>query len=151
MQIYVDADACPKGIKEILYRAAHRIQIQLNLVSNQVLKVPESNFIKTIVVSKGLNVADEKIIEMVTEGDLVITADIPLADSVTSKNAFALNPRGNLYTKENIKPVLSNRNFLTELRNNGVETGGPAPFTQKDLHLFANQLDSFLTKMKVKK
>jgi uncharacterized protein YaiI (UPF0178 family) len=147
MQIYIDADACPKNIKEILYRTAERRKIQLNLVANKFLRTPESSFIKTIIVPGGQDIADDKIVELITEGDLVITADIPLADRVIEKHSFAINPRGSLYTKENIKQFLSNRNFLTELRNNGIETGGPAPFTTKDSHEFANQLDRFLTKM----
>ncbi len=147
MEIYIDADACPKNIKEILYRTAVKRQVQLNLVANKFLRTPESTFIKTIIVPGGQDVADDKIVELISEGDLVITADIPLADRVIEKHAFAINPRGNLYTKDNIKEILSNRNFFTELRNNGIDTGGPAPFTTKDSHEFANQLDRFLTKM----
>lgn len=148
MPIYVDADACPKVIKEILYKACHRVKFSLILVANSYFSFPEIDNIKIIIVSDGADVADDKIVELVNEGELVITADIPLADRVTSKNAFALNPRGRLYTKENIKPILSTRNFMTELRNNGIETGGPAPFTKKDLQEFANQLDRFLAKNK---
>ena len=146
MLIYIDADACPVSIKETLYKVAQKRQISIILVANSQLNIPLSEYIKTIIVPKGLDIADDKIVEIVNEGDLVITADIPLADRVVQKDAFAINPRGFLYTKENIKPILSNRNFMTELRNNGIETGGPSSFTKKDKELFANQLDRFLTK-----
>ena len=150
MKIYVDADSCPKVIKEILYKTAHRHKIVLILVANQFMNTPESEFIEKIIVKEGADVADDKIVELITDDDLAITADIPLADRVVEKDSVALNPRGFLYTKENIKPILSNRNFLTDLRNNGLITGGPAPFSQKDVHNFANKLESFLVKYKKK-
>jgi len=146
MHIYVDADACPNVIKEILYRAARRIKIPLTLVANRPLNVPRSNYIKVIQVPGGMDVADEKIVEMVQSGDLVITADIPLADHVVKKDAYALDPRGKLYTTSNIRQALSIRNFMTELRSGGVDTGGPASFNQKDKQAFADQLNRFLCK-----
>lgn len=146
MKIYIDADACPKAIKEITFKASIRLKIPLILVANQYMDTPYYDFITCIVVKDGLNVADDKIVELVEPNDLVITADIPLADRVVSKNAFALNPRGKLYTIDNVKESLSVRNLLTDLRNNGMETSGPPPFTKKDSQEFANQLDKFLTK-----
>jgi len=146
MKIFVDADACPNVIKEILYRAVERVKISMVLVANQYIKTPSSPYISSIVVPQGFDVADEKIVELVMPGDLVITADIPLADFVVTKGAFALNPRGYLYTEDNIKQRLTMRNFMEELRSGGVDTGGPSSFSQKDRKAFANQLDKFLTK-----
>lgn len=144
--ILVDADACPKVIKDILYRAVLRLKINMILVANQPLTIPKSNFIRSIVVGAGFNVADQYIINISTPGDLVITADIPLASEVIKKGAFALNPRGELYTSNNIKEKLSIRNLMDEIRSGGQLTGGPAPLTNKDNQKFANALDSFFAK-----
>ena len=144
MQIWVDADACPAVIKDILYRAAERMQITLTLVANQPLHTPRSPFIKTLQVAAGFDVADQRITQLLQPGDLVITADIPLAAEVVERGAHALNPRGEIYTKENIKERLALRNFMGELRNNGVATGGPPTLSQGDRRAFANQLDRFL-------
>ncbi|MGR9071945.1 MAG: YaiI/YqxD family protein [Gammaproteobacteria bacterium] len=144
MQIWVDADACPKTVKEILFRAAERLHLSLTLVANHALTTPPSRFIRFVRVPGGFDVADEYIGRNVKEGDLVITADIPLAADVIEKNGFALNPRGDFYTKNNIKECLAMRNFMEELRGSGVDTGGPAAFGLKDRQAFANQLDKFL-------
>lgn len=146
MQIWVDADACPRGIKEILFRAADRKKVRLTLVANQSLRTPPSPFIKSMVVGAGFDVADDKIVELLNPGDLVITSDIPLAAAAIQKQGHALNPRGELYTEDNIKERLAIRNMLDELRGCGVETGGPAAFSQADKQSFANKLDSFLAK-----
>ena len=148
MQIWVDADACPGVIKEILFRAADRAQISLTLVANKLLKTPPSRFIKAIQVPAGFDVADNKIAEQVQYGDLVITADIPLAADVIERGGHALNPRGEFYTRDNIQEFLSMRNFMDELRGSGVNTGGPSSFAQSDRQAFANQLDRFLAKAK---
>lgn len=145
MQIWVDADACPSVIKDILYRAAQRKQIALTLVANQALRTPVSPYIRSLRVAGGFDVADHKIVELVESGDLVITADIPLAADVIKKGGYALNPRGDLYTADNIQERLTLRNFLGELRNTGVQTGGPPPLNHSDRQAFANQLDRFLT------
>ena len=144
MQIWVDADACPGVIKEILYRAAQRTQLQLILVANQCLRVPPSPYIRTVQVEKGFDVADKRIAASVAPGDLVVTADIPLAAAVIDKQAHALNPRGEFYSRENIRQLLDMRNFMDTLRSSGVETGGPPAFSQSDRQSFANQLDRFL-------
>ncbi len=149
MRIFVDADACPNVIKEILYRAAERTQTQLILVANKFLDVPRLPFIKAIKVSAGFDVADNRIIQEVQAGDLVITADIPLADAVINKGGIALNPRGQLYTIENIKERLVMRNLLEQLRNNNEISGGPAVFSKSDRQNFANQLDRLLTQRHV--
>ena len=148
MQIWVDADACPAVIKEILFRAADRAQINITLVANSLLRTPPSRFIKFIQVPAGFDVADKKIAELVQMGDLVITADIPLAADVVAQGCVALNPRGEFYTQENIQEFLSMRNFMEELRGSGVNTGGPASMAQSDRQIFANQLDRFLSKIK---
>ena len=144
MQIWVDADACPNVIKEILFRAAERLQIPLILVANKTLRTPPSRYISSILVGAGLDVADNAIIKEMESGDLVITADIPLASEVIAKDGHALNPRGEFYSKENIEQRLTMRNFMDELRDAGVNTGGPATLNQKDRQAFANQLDRFL-------
>jgi len=144
MQIWIDADACPKPIKDILFRAAERLTLMLTLVANQPLQTPASSYIKTIRVASGFDVADNHIAHSVTIGDLVITADIPLAAAVIEKGAYALNPRGELYTQSNIKARLSMRNCMDELRGSGVNAGGPPPLSQNDRQAFANQLDRFL-------
>jgi len=145
MHIWVDADACPKIIKEILYRAARRVCVPLTLVANKPLRTPSSPYIETIVVPEGFDVADSAIASRVQKGDLVITADIPLAAEVIEKGGSALNPRGEFYTKETIGEHLSIRNFMDELRSTGVITGGPPSLNQSDRQAFANQLDRFLT------
>lgn len=146
MHIWVDADACPKVIKEILFRAAERKQISVTLVANQFLSTPPSPYIKAVQVPQGFDVADNHIVEKMSVGDLVITQDIPLASEVIDKQGVAMNPRGELYTTENIKQRLSMRDFMETLRSSGVETGGPAAFSQSDRQAFANQLDRFLAK-----
>ena len=146
MQIWVDADACPKVIKEILFRAAERRKIKLTLVANKLLYCPPSKVIQAIQVPAGFDVADNKIVELTAPGDLVVTADIPLAADVIARGGHALNPRGELYTKDTIQERLSMRNFMDSLRGSGVETGGPPIFSQSDRQAFANQLDKFLVK-----
>ena len=144
MQIWVDADACPGVIKEILFRVAERTHIPVTLVANQPLRIPPSRYIKSLQVPAGFDVADDKIARQVEVGDLVITADIPLAAQVIAHGGHALNPRGEFYTPDNIKERLAMRNFMDELRGGGMDTGGPAPFNQGDRQAFANQLDHFL-------
>ena len=144
MKIWVDADACPAIVKEILYRAAIRTKSDLILVANQSLQIPPSQFIKKIKVSSGFDVADNYIVEHMEEGDLVITADIPLADAVIEKAGVALNPRGELYSEKNIKQRLAFRNISEGLRSSGVITKGPATLSKKDIQAFANCLDRFL-------
>lgn len=146
MHIWVDADACPRGAKEILFRAADRLKVPLTLVANQSLWTPESPYIDTIVVKAGPDVADHEIARRIDAGDLIITADIPLASDVIDKGGFALNPRGIFYTEANVKQALTMRNFSDELRGTGISTGGPAAFSQKNRMTFANELDRFLTK-----
>lgn len=145
MQIWVDADACPKEIKELLFRAATRRKIKVTLVANQQLRVPKSNYIEVIAVSTGIDIADKRIVELSDADDLVITADIPLAADVVAKGAKALNPRGELYTDANIGERLAVRNMLDEIRVSGELTGGPSNFNSKDKQAFANQLDRWLT------
>ena len=147
MHIWVDADACPKAIKEILFRAAGRVKMQLTLVANRPLHTPFSQYIDSVVVPQGLDVADGFIVEELTEGDLVITADIPLAAQVIEKGGHALNPRGELYTHNNIDERLSMRNFMDALRGSGVQTGGPAALGQAQKQVFANALDALLTRI----
>ena len=144
MNIWVDADACPAAIKEILFRAADRARIHMTLVANQPLRIPSSPFIRFMQVPAGFDVADKRIVEMLEPGDLVITADIPLAAATIDKGAQALNPRGELYTTDNIRELLSMRNFMDELRGSGVATGGPAAFNSRDREAFANNLDGLL-------
>jgi uncharacterized protein YaiI (UPF0178 family) len=146
MQIWVDADACPNVIKEILFRAAKRVQVKTTLVANQELQISASPYIDSVLVRSGLDVADNYIAQHLESGDLVITADIPLAAIAIEKGAYALNPRGEFYASGNIRERLSLRNFLEELRSGGVETGGPSPFNHRDREAFANQLDRFLTR-----
>lgn len=148
MKIWVDADACPVAIKEILFRAAVRTQTTVMLVANQSLKVPPSPYIKSIQVLKGFDVADHEIIRQSQNGDLVITSDIPLADDVIKKGALALSPRGDLFSKDNIKARLNMRDFLDTMRASGVDTGGPSPLTDKDNKKFADSLDRILTQNK---
>ena len=144
MQIWVDADACPVVIKEILFRAAQRTQTQVTLVANQYISTPKSRFVSSLQVSKGFDVADNEIVRRMEAGDLVITADIPLASDVIEKQGHALSPRGEMYTTDNIKARLGMRDFMETLRASGVDTGGPAALNQSDRQAFANQLDRFL-------
>ena len=146
MKIWVDADACPKVIKEILYRAAQRVGVELILVANQGLQVPRSPLIRAVQVPSGFDVADNYIAEQVESGDLAVTADIPLAAEVIEKGALALNPRGELYTRDNIRQRLTMRDFMDEMRGSGVMTGGPPPLGQKERQAFANALDRLLAK-----
>ena len=146
MKIWVDADSCPVVIKEILFKAANRTGIQVTLVANQPVPIPASPCIKFIQVSSGFDVADNEIVKMLSAGDLVITADIPLAADAVEKGAFALNPRGELYTTENIRARLNMRDFLETLRSGGIDTGGPPALSPRNRKLFADQLDKFLTK-----
>lgn len=148
MQIWVDADACPKVVKEILFRVAERTKVQVTLVANQSLSTPPSAFIKSIRVSAGFDVADNYIVQQVEKNDLIITADIPLAAEVIEKGGHALNPRGELYSTETIKQKLVMRDLMDELRGTGEVTGGPPPLNQRDRREFANQLDRFVEKMK---
>ena len=147
MQIWVDADACPGVIKEILFRAAERLQIPMTLVANQTLRTPPSPFIRTLQVPKGFDVADNEIAKRVEAGDLVITADIPLASDVVERGGHALDPRGELYTPDNIRERLQMRNFMDGLRASGVQTGGPAAIDQADRKRFADQLDRLLSRI----
>jgi uncharacterized protein len=146
VHIWVDADACPAVIKDILFRAAERRQITTVLVANKLLRTPPSRFIRAIQVPAGFDVADAHIVDQVAPGDLVITADIPLASFVIERGAHALNPRGEMYSAENIRERLGMRNFMEELRGSGVDTGGPPSFNQADRQAFANQLDRYLAK-----
>lgn len=144
MQIWIDADACPNVIKEVLFRAADRMNVIVTLVANQPLKTPPSKFIRTLQVASGFDVADNEIVLRVEQGDLVITADIPLAAEVVAKGAVALNPRGERYTENNIRERLNMRDFMDTLRTSGIQTGGPDTLNQRDRQQFANQLDQWL-------
>lgn len=144
MQIWVDADACPKVIKEILFRAAERWQVPVVLVANQLIAVPRSAFIRAVQVPHGFDVADNEIVQRAELGDLVITADIPLAAEVIAKGAIALNPRGERYSPENIRERLNMRDFMDTLRASGIESGGPPVFSQADRQAFASQLDRLM-------
>ncbi len=145
MHIWVDADACPKVIKEILFRAAERTGVAMTLVANQQMATPRLKNIRSLRVAAGFDVADNEIVKRLVAGDLVITADIPLAALVIAKGGYGLNPRGELYTTENVQARLNMRDFMDSLRASGVETGGPASFNQSDRQSFANQLDRFLS------
>jgi uncharacterized protein YaiI (UPF0178 family) len=146
MQIWVDADACPGVIKDILYRVADRVEVQVTLVANQLMRVPGSRFIRALQVPSGPDVADTEIVERLAPGDLVVTGDIPLAAQVLEKGGFALNPRGEFYTKDTIAQQLTMRAFMEELRSSGVDTGGPAAFSQADRQRFANALDRHIAR-----
>ncbi|HEV2538809.1 MAG TPA: YaiI/YqxD family protein [Frateuria sp.] len=143
-RIWVDADACPAPIKDILFRAADRAQVIVTLVANQALRTPPSRWVHSIQVAGGFDVADDEIVQRLAAGDLVVTQDIPLAAQAIDKGALALHPRGELYTRETIAQRLSMRNFMDELRGAGVDTGGPAAFHARDRQAFANQLDRWL-------
>jgi len=146
LKIWVDADACPNIVKEILFRAADKRQVELILVANRPVKVPPSKFIRTLQVESGFDIADNRIVQEAQAGDLVITADIPLASEVIAKQAHALNPRGEFYTVENIRQRLNMRDFMDNLRSSGIQTGGPPAYSQSDRNEFANQLDRFLAR-----
>ena len=148
MKIWVDADACPVVIKEILFKAAKRTQVETTLVANQTIPVPNSSYINFLRVASGFDVADNEIVKQCNVGDLVITADIPLAAEVIEKGGHALNPRGEMYTTDNIKQRLTMRDFMDTLRSSGIQTGGPAALNKSDRQAFANQLDKFLMKNK---
>lgn len=146
MKIWIDADACPVVIKDILFKAANRTQTECILVANQFIKTPPSAFIKAIQVGAGFDVADNEIVKRVAADDLVISSDIPLADECIEKGAYVLSPRGEMYSRENIKARLNMRDFMDIMRSSGEHTGGPAPLNQRDRQAFANQLDRYLAK-----
>ncbi len=146
MKIWVDADACPAVIKEILFRAAERTGLQLTLVANQTMRVPQSRCINFLQVASGFDVADNEIVKRLDAGDLVITGDIPLAAEVIDLGAYALNPRGEMYSADNIKARLTMRDFMDTLRSSGINTGGPPPLKKRDQKSFADQLDKLLTR-----
>ncbi|WP_145584667.1 YaiI/YqxD family protein [Yersinia intermedia] len=144
MQIWVDADACPNVIKEVLFRAADRTGMMVTLVANQPLKTPPSKFIRTLQVASGFDVADNEIVQRVEKNDLVITADIPLAAEVIEKGGIALDPRGERYTPDTIRERLNMRDFMDTMRASGIQTGGPNTLNQRDRQQFANELDKWL-------
>ena len=146
MKLWVDADACPGVIKEILFRAADRTETLVTLVANHSLRIPPSRYVTFLQVTSGFDVADDEIVKRLESGDLVITADIPLAAEVIENGGHALSPRGELFTADNIKPRLNMRDFLDTMRSSGVNTGGPPPLNQADRQAFANHLDRLLTK-----
>ncbi len=146
MKIWVDADACPVVIKDILFKAAERTRVQVTLVANRQVRIPSSRYISFLRVAPGFDVADNEIVKRLATGDLVITSDIPLAAQVIEKGSYALNPRGELYTTENIASRLNMRDFMDALRSSGIDTGGPPTLNKSDRQSFANQLDKFLTK-----
>lgn len=146
MNIWVDADACPAVIREILFKAAERTQTKMVLVANRPVRVPKSSYIRFIQVSQGLDAADNEIVDRLGSGDLVITGDIPLAAKVVEKGGLAINPRGEIYTAENVKERLSTRDFMNTLRSEGAETGGPSALNRRDRQSFANSLDQLLRK-----
>jgi uncharacterized protein len=149
MVVWVDADACPAQIKEILFRAAERAQVDTVLVANHALRVPKSRFIKAKQVESGFDVADARILANLSAGDLVVTADVPLAAQVVAAKAFALNPRGTFYTPDNVQDHLARRNFMDALRSAGETTRGPPALNKTDIQAFANELDKFLTRTRV--
>jgi uncharacterized protein YaiI (UPF0178 family) len=146
MQILVDADACPVVVKEMLYRAAQRVEVCVTLVANKYMHTPPSRFIKALQVPAGFDAADDRIVELVSSGDLVITADIPLAAAALGKGAYVLDPRGNWFSHENIQERLTMREVMDQLRGSGIDTGGPAPYAPQDSKAFAGQLDRFLAR-----
>jgi len=146
MQIWVDGDACPVEVKELLYRAAVRVKVKLTLVANQTIRIPKSEYLSLLTVPSGLNVADKQIVELLQPGDLVVTGDIPLAAHVVQKGGIALDPRGDILDDANIGERITMRNLMDELRGSDLVTGGPAPFGPKDKQAFANQLDRILAK-----
>ena len=146
MHIWVDDDDCPLAVKEILYRAAERAQVPMTLVANKLLGAPRSPWIRSLQVARGFDVADNEIARRMEVGDLVITADVPLAADVIARGGHAINPRGELYTADNIRERLATRDFMEKLRETGVQTGGPAPLDHTDRKRFADQLDRFLAR-----
>ena len=148
MKIWVDADACPVVIKDILFKAANRAKIMTTLIANHYIEIPPSPFIKFVQVQNGFDIADDEIVTRVQESDLVITSDIPLADEVITKLAQALSPRGELYSKENIKSRLNIRDFMDTMRASGIHAGGPSALSQKDRQNFANHLDRIINQVK---
>ena len=148
MKIWVDADACPRAIKNILFRVANRTKISVTFVTNQWLRLPSSDFIHLIRVGQGPDIADDEIAIKCEAADLIVTADIPLAARIVEKGALALDPRGTLYDKNNIGQILDMRNFMDSLRSNGVETGGPSVFSQREQMKFANELDKFIARLR---
>ena len=146
MTVWVDADACPTPIKEILFRAAERVRVQTVLIANHALRVPKSPFIKATQVESGFDVADARILAALCAGDLVVTADVPLAALAVAAKAFALNPRGTFYTPDNVQDHLARRNFMDALRSSGEQTRGPPALSKTDIQTFANELDKFLTR-----
>jgi len=144
MKIWIDADACPVVIKDILFRAAERMKIQTTLIANHAMRIPPSQYISLYQVTKGFDVADDEIVKRLESGDLVISSDIPLAAEAIEKGATVLSPRGELYTAANIKARLTMRDFMDTLRSSGVDTGGPPAMNQNDRKTFADQLDKFL-------
>ena len=146
MKIWVDADACPAVVKDILFKAAERTKTELTLVANQSIRIPRSRYIKSVQVSAGFDVADDEIVKRVSADDLVITSDIPLAAEVIEKEGYALSPRGEFYTTENIRARLNMRDFMDTLRSSGINTGGPPTLSQSDRQSFANHLDRFLAR-----
>jgi len=146
MRIWVDADACPNTVKEILFRAAERARVQLTLIANQPVAAPRLQFVRVIQVVAGFDVADDEIVRRCEAGDLVVTADIPLAAEVIAKGATALSPRGELFTRENVRARLNMRDFLDTMRASGAHTGGPPPLGQRDRQAFANALDRFIAR-----
>ena len=146
LRVWVDADACPRPIKEVLFRAADKRGVQTTLVANQYLRTPPSKFIQAVQVEQGFDVADNEIVRRMNAGDIVITQDIPLADEVIRAGGIAINPRGTLYTEANIKDHLSRRDLMEQLRDGGVVSGGPSAFDKKDVQAFANALDRAVTK-----
>lgn len=145
MNIWVDADACPAVIKEIIFKAANRTQVETIFVANHAIPIPPSRYLSLLLVGQGFDVADHEIVKRLAPGDLVITGDIPFADEVITKGGHALSPRGELFTTENIKPKLNMRDFMESMRSSGIQTGGPAAMTQADRQAFANHLDRYLT------
>jgi uncharacterized protein YaiI (UPF0178 family) len=146
MRIWIDADACPNAIRDILVRAAERTRTQMTLVAGKPVQTPRSRFVTAITVSTGVDAADDAIVDRLDAGDLVVTADIPLAARVVAKGAAALNPRGDFYTEENIRERLAMRDLMTTLRDSGAVSGGPPPLNANDRQAFANALDRFLAK-----
>jgi uncharacterized protein YaiI (UPF0178 family) len=149
VQIWVDADACPNVIKEILFRVAERARIMVTLVANQPVPVPRMQYVRAVQVAQGFDIADNEIVRRCEPGDLVVTADIPLAAEVIAKGATALNPRGELYTKENVKARLNMRDFMDTMRSSGMHTGGPPALNQRDRQAFANALDRFIARARM--
>lgn len=144
-KIWIDADACPKAVKEIIFKTSARLSLPVVLVANSYQTIPHSDLVRLIIVDRGDDVADQYIVDHVEKNELVVTADIPLAARVVEKNAIAINPRGEVYTEENIGEALSMRNFMKDLRDGGSITGGPSAFSSRDTQEFANSLNRLLS------